>query len=276
MDAREKEEFGALYARLEDLFLRAERGEGTVSSFLSPRELHYACRYLDPRGARYATFGGFAGAERKRVYLLPDYVELPEALLRDPEGETACMEALEAFGIERAICGLRVMGSGYRALTHRDFLGSLLGLGLERSVLGDVVVEQDGERVCAAVFCDAPMAEFIARELVRVGNDKVKIVPLPPTPYEPPTRQMVPLSDTVASERLAGGVAALCGLSREKAREAVCGGLVEMNFESEERPDRTVTAPALISVRGFGRYRVLSLTDRTRKGRLRLVAEQFR
>ena len=51
--------------------------------------------------------------------------------------------------------------------------------------------------------------------------------------------------------------------------------MVEINFESEERPDRTVTAPALLSIRGFGRYRILALTDRTKKGRVRLEAEKY-
>lgn len=271
MDAREKEEFGALYARLEDLCLRAQRGEGTVSSFLSPREQHYACRYLDRRGERYAAFGGYVGAERKRLYVLPEYVELSA----ERGGDETCMEELSAFGIEPQIRGLRIRGSGYRELTHRDFLGSLLGLGLDRSVVGDVIVE--GERgACAVIFCEERIADFIQRDLTRVANDKVKIEELADTPYVPPLREFVAIRDTVASERLDCVVAALCGISREKARESVCGGLVEMNFESEERPDRTVTPPALISMRGYGRYRVLALTDRTRKGRIRLEAERFR
>ena len=276
MTAKEKEEFGALYARLEDLSLRAARGEGTASCFLSPRELHYGCRYLEHRGVRYVTFGGFTGAERKRIYPVPEYVDISEELLRRDDTEALCMEALASYGIDSEIRGLRIAGSGYRALTHRDFLGSLLGLGLERSVLGDIVIEGDGANVSAVVFCESLIADFLERELCRVGNDKVKISPLTDAAYAPPLRQTLPICDTVASERLDCVVAALCGLSREKARETVCGGGVELNFESEERPDRTVTAPALISVRGFGRYRVRSLTDRTRKGRIRLEAEQFR
>ena len=275
MDVKEKEEFGALYARMEDLCLRAERGEGGASSFLSPRELHYAARYLERRGARFASFGGYVGAERKKLYLLPDYVELSEDLLGNPKEEAACMEELCAFGIEAEVCALRITGSGYRTLTHRDFLGSLLGLGMERSVLGDVVVENE-QGTSAVVFCEERMTVFVEETLVRVANDKVKLSHVELSSYVPPKRAFAPIHDTVASERLDCVVAALCGLSREKAREAVCGGLVEINFESEERPDRTVAPPALISVRGFGRFRVLSLTDRTRKGRIRMESEQFR
>ena len=173
------------------------------------------------------------------------------------------------------ICALRIEGSGYRVLTHRDFLGSLLGLGLERSILGDVVVE-DGQGKSAVLFCEDRIADFIEEHLIRVANDKVKVSRLELSMYVPPKRDFTPIADTVASARLDGVVAALCGLSREKARDTVLGGLVEINFEREERPDRTVTPPALISVRGVGRFRVLCLNDRTRKGRIRMEAEQFR
>lgn len=275
MDGKEKEEFGALYARIEDLCLRAERGETAVSSFLSPRELHYAARYLDRRGASFFAFGGYCGAERKRLYFVPDYVGLSEDALQDPERELSCVEALRDFGIGHQICAFRITGSGYRVLSHRDFLGSLLGLGLERNVLGDVAVEDEQGR-SGVVFCEERIADFIENSLTRVANDKVKVSRLEVSSYTPPKRVFTAVSDTVASFRLDGVVAALCGLSREKARDAVLGGLVEINFEREERPDRTVTPPALISVRGVGRFRVISLNDRTRKGRIRMEAEQFR
>ena len=271
----EKEEFGSLYARMEDLCLRAERGEATVSSFLSPREIYYATRYLNHRGVSFFAFGGYLGAERKRLYFVPDYVALSEELRNDPEDELACIEAIGGYGIESQISALRIVGSGYRALAHRDFLGSLLGLGLERSVLGDVAVEDEQGR-SAVVFCETRIADFIEDALGRVANDKVKISRLEISSYVPPKRDFTAITDTVASSRLDGVVAALCGLSREKARDAVVGGLVEINFEREERPDRTVTPPALISVRGVGRFRVRSLSDRTRKGRIRMEAEQFR
>ena len=51
--------------------------------------------------------------------------------------------------------------------------------------------------------------------------------------------------------------------------------LAELDYETEERPDRTVNAPCTVSVRGQGKFRVLSVNDKTRKGRYRLVAEKF-
>lgn len=259
----EREELDGLYARMEDLALRAERGELAVSSFLSPRELHFAEAYLARKGARYQAFGGYGEAERKRLYLLPDYVS--------EEGDWR--ETLESLGFSDELAALRIQGSGYRVLTHRDFLGSLLALGIEREVLGDIAVSEDGSE--AVLFCDGRIAVFLERELSRIANDKVRVSRLGFDEFEPPERRTELIRDTVASARLDSVIAALCHLSREKAQQTVCGGSVEVDFLREERPDRVLTAPALLSVRGFGRYRLLSLSDRTKKGRLRLEAEKY-
>ena len=265
MTQKEQEEFGALFARLEDLSDRAERGEMAYSPFLSPRELYFAQRYLAQRGVSALVYGGYSEAERARLYLLPDYMETPA---EDVRAELY----LESFGLDSEIRTLKIEGSGYRVLTHRDFLGSLLGLGLERDVLGDVVPDSESG-AWAYVFCDRTIVPFLEQELKKVANDKVKVSAV--TEWRLPPRAFAPIHDTVASPRLDCVVAALCGLSREKAREAVCGGLVEIDFESEERPDRPVDSVGLISVRGYGRFRILSLSDRTKKGRLRLEAQKY-
>ena len=148
-----------------------------------------------------------------------------------------------------------------------------MGLGLERSVLGDIAV--NGEGTEAFLFCEAAIADFLESELTAVANDKVSARRTSLAELSLPARRTQPISDTVASPRLDSVVAALCGLSREKGRVTVAAGLVELNFESEDRPDRTVASGSVISVRGFGKYRILSLTDRTKKGRFRLSAEKY-
>ncbi len=265
MDRRGKEEFGLLYARLDDLAARSARGEVAISPFFSPREQYFAQNYLARRGANAVAFGGVRGAERKRLYLLPEYLEADEENL---------YEVFSAYGIETEISALRIEGSGYKTLTHRDFLGSLLGLGLERAVLGDILVKEQKD---AVLFCERGIVPFLLSHLERVGNDKIRISTLEEEALSAlsVTHRTSPISDTVASARLDCVVASLCRLSREKARECVLADLVELNFETENRPDRTVEAPAMLSVRGVGRFRVLSLSDLTKKGRLRLLAEKY-
>lgn len=257
----------ALVARLCDLAERAERGEVAISSFLSPREGLLASRYLSTRGIAYRLFGGYDDAERVRAYLLPSYMEESMADVGTLD------ELLQAFGFESRISCLRVTGSGYVSLSHRDFLGSLLGLGLERSVIGDVVVSEAS--VQALVFCDETIAPFLLSEWKKVGNDTVKISRLSLSEIDIPPRRFAPIHDTLASPRLDGVVASLCRLSRDRAKTTVESGLVELNFETEARPDRTVEEGAILSVRGFGRYRIISVSEQTKKGRFRLEAQKY-
>ena len=256
-------ELSTLYARLDDLCARAERGEPVESDFLSPREVHYAEMYLKRSGACYLAFGGYADAERKKLFVLPDYMESVNDL-----------SELEEYGFEPSLCAVRIRASGYRKLSHRDYLGSILGLGVERSVVGDILVcgENGAE---AFVICSSAMAQFFTSELDKVANDKVKVTRISISDAVIPERCFAPINDTVASPRLDCIVGALCSLSREKAREVVVSGFVEADYECEERPDRILSAPCLVSVRGFGKYRVISVNDMTKKGRYRLVAEKF-
>ncbi len=257
------EEFAKLFARLDDLCAEAERGGVGVSDFLSPREAHYALGYLGKIGASYFAFGGYEGAERQKIYVLPDYMES----VRDTH-------ALAEYGSACDVVCVSVRTDGYRKLTHRDYLGSLLGLGIERAVLGDILVlGEDGAE--AFVFCSEAMGVFFCAELSKVAREKARVEIISLNDAKIPEKRFAPISDTVASARIDCVVAALCSLSREKARAAVESGLVEIDFECEERPDRTVSAPCLVSVRGFGRYRVLAVNDKTKKGRYRLSAEKF-
>lgn len=239
----------------------ADKGTVSVSAFMSPREIKRADAYLRRHGRRFVAFGGYDGAERQRIYLLPEYMEGAE----DVDG-------LRDFGFFHGVSAIAITPSGYRRLTHRDHLGAVLGLGIERSVVGDILVGEDG---AAVVFCDATMAQFISSELREVANDKVKTRVSDVSDLTLPRRRFESISDTVASARVDCIVGALCSVSRERAKELVTGARVEIDYETEERPDRTVTAPALLSVRGFGKFRVLSVDGVTKKGRYRLIAEKF-
>ena len=257
------EELQALYARLLDLSARAEHGEPTASPFLSPRELHYAQIFLRRRGIPHLAWGGYEGAERQRIFMLPEYME-----------DIHAVSELEDFGCSTEIAVLLVRPSGYVKLSHRDFLGSLLGLGLERSVVGDIVPCKEGSND-VYVFCNESILPFLEASWVKAGNDKIRVGRTELDGGFSPVRRYAQISDTVASPRLDACVSALCSVSREKARELVVGELVEVDHETLTRPDKTLEPPCLVSVRGFGKFRIVSASDQTRKGRYRLVAEKF-
>ncbi len=265
-----------LHARVEDAVRRAESGVVARLPFLTPRDSRRAFAYLARRGAADAawTWGGYPEAERACLFLLPDYL-----LSCLPAAPMACdaKEVLPLLSEEVAeeVQMLRVRGSGFRTLSHRDYLGAILHLGIERDAIGDLCVQNDHE---AILFCSRVMASFLCEHLERVAADAVKLLPLSGT--EPDFsftdgRRYAPVRDTVASERLDCAVAALCNCSREEAQEAIRRGEVEVEYETEERVDVLLSPPAVLVVRGKGKFILRAFDGETRKGRLRLVADRL-
>ena len=267
-----------LLSRLDDLVRKSERGEVAVSSFLTPREAKYARIHLSSRvsAGTAVLWGGYLTAERVRAVILPDYTEGlvdPTALASDPAAALfdAGLDDLAEF-IRGAVCPVQVRGSGFRELSHRDYLGSVLGLGLERDAIGDILMP---DAHSAILLTDSRVGDFLTTQMEKVATDTVKVSRLPEGIALTGTRRLQPITDTVASERLDCVVAALCNLSREKAQMAVKSGLVELDYEACEACDTTVEAPAVISVRGYGKFTVHAFDGTTRKGRIRLVAGKY-
>ena len=272
------EDIRLLLSRLDDLVRKSGRGEAAVSSYLTPREAKYARIHLSSRlhAGTAVLWGGYPEAERVRVVILPDYTEGlvdPTALMSDPVA-ALCSAGLDdlADTLRDAVCPVSVKGSGFRELSHRDYLGSVLGLGLERDAIGDILIP---DAHSAILLTDSRVGDFLTSQMEKVATDTVKVSRLPEGTSLGGTRRLQPLNDTVASERLDCVVAALCNLSREKAQMAVRSGIVELDYEAVEDCSATVDAPAVISVRGYGKFAVHAFDGTTRKGRVRLVAGKY-
>ena len=255
-------------ARISELAEKAERYESCYSAFFTPKEQIIAKKILAAKrfdGVSFL-FGGYEGSERNRLFLLPDYMAVEDELNAELIGENYS----EIVG--EAVCAVKICGSGYKKLTHRDYMGSLLGLGVERGVIGDIVVVDD---YSAVVFCDPKMSVFFVNELKKVGNDTVKTVAFDIPRGFANDRKFQPISDTVASARFDCVVSALTGLAREKAQNVIRIGDAELDYFTEERNDRTVSEGSVISVRGYGKFVIVKLSEQTKKGRLRLLANKY-
>ena len=271
MTSEQREALAHLEARMEDYLERSERGVIAVSSFLTPGERKQAERYLSQRGVgkRCGFWGGYPDAERTCLILLPSYYEdLSDWMPQEGDGWASLSEDLDDEGVT----ALRITGSGYRKLTHRDYLGSLLGLGLERDALGDIAVQNDRE---AVVFCKRRMVSFLTASMEKVATDAVRCREYHLDGDFTDGRCYQPMTDTVASARLDCIVAALTNLSRDDAQNLVRSGMVDLDFETEERVDKLLIAPATLSVRGYGRYILRAFDGETKKGRLRMRADRL-
>lgn len=257
-----------LEARLNDFISASEKGEIAISNFLTPAEQYFAGELLLYRGIdnRSLFWGGYDEAERKRLVLLPSYVSdygMPAAEI---------FKSVFAEEYENCVTSLRICGSGFRELTHRDYLGSLLSLGIERDSVGDIAV-QNG--FSAVVFCTVYVARLIMESLEKIGADKVEVERYVIDGSFDCGKRFQKVSGTVASLRLDCIVAELCGLSREKAQDAVKKGLCELNYVTENKCGREIEVPCIVSVRGFGKYAVREIGNETRRGRIRIYADKY-
>lgn len=257
-----------LASRASDYLRLSERGELVCGNFLTPEEAAYTetvfreMRALD----RAFFFGGYKGAERKRVFVIPSF-------LSDFEGSAEIL-ARDYFSDElsSSVRAIKIQGSGYRELSHRDYLGSILSLGIERPSIGDIVVT---DKHSAVVFCTDKIFDYLISGIDRIASDKVTVGEFLPDGDFGAKREFVTIRDTVASNRLDCVVGALTNLSREKAQIAIRSGLCEVNYLTEQRVDVDVKVPSIITLRGYGKFNVLEFDGETKRGRLRLVAQKY-
>lgn len=253
-----------LSARLKELSERSERGIVTMTAFLSPAELAFA------EGLRLKNtffFGGYKGAERGCIFFIPDIYDAVIDGMSDAERSEYIINELICDGPT----ALKTEGSGYKKLSHRDYLGSILALGVERSAIGDICVTGEHE---AVIFALPKVSELIRFGLERVGSDKVSVTPLEAGAFSF-ERKTMPLTDTVASDRFDCVVASLCKKSRGAASELIKCGFSELNYLPCDRTDARVARGDVISVRGVGKFIIKAISEETKKGRIRLEAEKY-
>lgn len=253
----ETQEDQLLLARVWDRFSAGvRRNIPTATCFLSGREQLLA-KQLIARGGlgEPVFFGGVPGSERQVVAYVPDYYE-PEEYLSGEDGP---------------VSALRVTYSEYDTLNHRDFLGSLMGQGIKREVLGDIFPNKNS--------CDMlvlrEMAAYLTQNLTHVGRAKVETVEIPLSDVLVPEQKVKVIRDTVASLRLDSVMASGFQLGRSKAAGYITGGKTEVNHVSVEKPDALVAEGDVISARGLGKMRVAQVKGQTKKGRLALVLEKY-
>ncbi len=251
-----------LLAHVGDLFARAASGEVTYTAFLTPQEQRIITRAFGAR-EKMRFDGGYSCAERQRLFCLPPWFE--------GASETDA-NAWLADVRDECLVALRIQGSGFRELMHKDYLGAILNLGIERAHIGDLCVI---DARSAVLFCDRVLVNFLAQNLHRVANDAVTLDTWTlPADFDG-DRRFAPITDTVASPRADSVVAALANLSRERACALLRAGAVEIDYEPICDKDTPVTEGAVIVIRGKGKFIIRSLSEQTRKGRFRLQADKY-
>ena len=232
----------------------------TFSEFLNLNELNIL--HTTPKDmllSQYKTYGGYGLSERQMAAFLPDafylYTDEDEILEKYP------MSVIQISPLN---------GKFAEDLGHRDYLGALLNLGIERSKLGDILIQ---EKMAYLFACDG-MVDFICNELTRVRHTTVQAVRIEREEfdYEPRYEE---IRGTVASVRLDSLLSLAWNSSRskmapliEEARVYVNGKLITSNGYHVREND-------IISVRGMGRFRYMEMISETKKGRCYVLVYKY-
>lgn len=156
-------------------------------------------------------------------------------------------------------------------VNHRDYLGSILALGIERSKIGDIRI--DGQS--AYLFCKEEIAAFILEQLQMVRHTMVSCC-FVENPEQIPKQQYQILARTVASPRLDNIVAAMAGVARGKASELISQGKVMVNSSEQTSVSYPCKDGCVISVRGYGKFRLQIPDDSvTKKGKHKIQIYKF-
>lgn len=156
-------------------------------------------------------------------------------------------------------------------LSHRDFLGALMNLGIERGTLGDIKV---GERE-AYLFCLDTIAEFICENLTQIKHTHVKCSV---TRELGNIRKEDPESVNIQVQalRVDAVLAKVYGMSREKSLELFRAGKVYVDGRLCENNSRILKAGETVNARGFGKFILKGEARETRKGKLSVEAAVYR
>lgn len=230
-----------------------QKHEPTFTNFLNPYQRELLTSILDQiYDLKYLLYGGFERAERKRIGLMPDYY------------------MREIVSNPLAIC--EISGNfNFESVSHRDFLGAILGTGIKREVVGDLIVSSDKCQVIVA----EEIKDYLLFNLKRVHNVPVEVEEIDAEKLEVEPEHVKEIKSTVASLRLDSVASSGFSTSRTKMAREIEAGNVKLNWKIEDDPAQTVELDDIISIRGRGRVEIDQHLGRSRKDRIKLVLKRY-
>ena len=220
-----------------------------LTGFLDPREQFIVETIVNNAGLAFDTYGGFRKPERQRLLIYPDYYT-PQ-----PDDYQVAL-----FSINYP--------AKFVTLEHRDILGSLMSLGIDRSKFGDIRLQDD-----AAQFAVVDeLKDYLIANFNSIGKSKVRIEQLDSSALliesmETWTEQLY----TVSSLRLDAVVSAIMNSPRQKAVSLIQNDKVKVNHTVRSQQSFELNELDSLSVRGAGRFKILSIEGRTRKDKIRVL-----
>ncbi len=236
-------EYDSLAAHLNDLRDKSETWRRPMASSFLNEEEQAAMQKLFPPSAFIRYDGGYPDARKKKVIFLADE--------EDDFSDIVCIQA--------------AIDQRFRKIGHRDILGALMSLQIDRHSFGDFWIADDH----IYLYTSETMARFLIDNLIRINQLSVSFEITDEHPVQ--VFSVKRIQAVCASERMDAIVAALTHCSRSEAKEMIRQGLVQCNHITLEAPDELAYNNVTISIRGTGRFTYLGILRKTRNDRI--VAE---
>ncbi|RJR14318.1 RNA-binding protein [Candidatus Parcubacteria bacterium] len=220
-----------------------------LTDFLDPREQEIIQSIIGANDeVKIRLFGGAEGAERKRAFLYPSYYS--------PGMEDFQLKAFDISYPEKFV-----------QIEHRQILGSLMGIGLKRSKFGDIYFHDKKVQLVIG----EEVSSYVELQLQEVGRVKVSLQNIPLSDLVCPQTVWEEASTTAASLRLDVMLASIYNLSRQKAQVLIGAKKVKVNWKVVEQSSFECREGDILSVRGFGRSKLLTIDGKTKKEKWRII-----
>ncbi|MEE6657564.1 YlmH/Sll1252 family protein [Pediococcus acidilactici] len=235
------EEFSALVQEAKD------QNRSILTNFLNPRQQHILRALVNrDEELKLAFAGGFANAENQRGLIYPGYFI--------PEEADFLVKVLE---IDYPV--------KFAELEHRQILGTLANSGIQRDTFGDIVHQHDRWQVAT----NGELEKFFLNEITRIGRIKVRLKPVDQANILSPINDWERVQVTLASLRLDSVVATAFSISRHRAKELIEHRQVQLNWMVDEKADTIIARNDVISVRKYGRIKLVEVLGKTKKDKLK-------
>lgn len=230
-----------------------------TTDFLDARQLNIAEKFLkNGKVTNFLLFGGYEEAERKMIVFYPKKLE----------------NMLPNINFNEYIKAIRIalpneMKGEY---SHRNYLGGIMKLGINRDKIGDILVDETG----ADVLCTPEICNFLVNNipsLTRFTKSKIKQIELKNLRNVKIEKEIMTI--TIPSMRLDNIVSELAKCARGKANEILLQERVLVNYEIVQKSSKQIKKDDIITIRGKGRFIVKNILGETRSGRILLEIEKF-
>ncbi len=252
--SKDREERVVLARIMDRMERSSSRAIPCATEFISPAQRAAVEPLLAACGNPKCLFsGGYQGAERTIFVFLPDWQEVG------------------AWEPEEELAGIEAVFSPNAHLTHRDMLGGLMGIGLTRERVGDILIGEEAAQIIAL----KEAAPIILSQFDQAGRHRLKLREIPLRELVPAPAEVKLVKDTVAALRLDAVLASGFAVSRGKATALITGGRVSINHRECLKPGKMVEEGDVFTCRGLGKCVLKSVGGQSRKGRIIIEIERY-